>query len=145
MTIREGSYVRWQGIALKQLTYAVNLILGLTVATLGFGVTLLRDQQFSLGPQAKYLFSGGLLALLLSVIAGLWCVVNRLRDFRLTARIARSREENAADGRLPMMRDTAAKLGRCTWKLFWWQVALFASGVVLMIVSIALVYWTKLL
>lgn len=144
MTLREGSYVRWQGIALKQLTYAVNLILGFTVATLGFGVTLLRDQQFSLSARARYALVVSLLGLLLSVIAGLWCVVNRLRDFRLTALIARLREENAADTRLSVMRDTAANLGRCTWKLFWWQAILFAGGVVLMISSIALAYWTKL-
>jgi hypothetical protein len=42
---REKS-VRWQKIAIDQLGYTLNLVLTFTVATLGYGFVLLRDDKF---------------------------------------------------------------------------------------------------
>lgn len=39
-------YVRWQGLAMAQLTLAVVLISGLSVAGLAAGFTLLRENPF---------------------------------------------------------------------------------------------------
>ena len=40
-------FVRWQGITIKQLTYAINLILGLSTASLGFAISLLLNDKFN--------------------------------------------------------------------------------------------------
>ena len=78
---RESS-VRWQGRTIEQLGYALNLILGLSVAAIGFEVSLLLSGGFEKAGSQSFLFVISMLSLLLSVVVGLWCVVNRLRDFR---------------------------------------------------------------
>jgi hypothetical protein len=43
--VETGTFIRWQSTTLKQLTYAVNLVLTFSVATLGFQVTTLLDRN----------------------------------------------------------------------------------------------------
>src|SRR5690242_1675012 len=45
----EGSFVRWQKITIAQLGYAINLILGLGTATLGFSFVLLKGDELAPG------------------------------------------------------------------------------------------------
>jgi hypothetical protein len=40
-------FVRWQVILREQLSYAINLFLAFSVATLGYSLNLLRDQAFA--------------------------------------------------------------------------------------------------
>jgi hypothetical protein len=90
---QKGSHVRWQSITIGQLTYAVNLILGLSVAVLGFEISLLLNENFSPGSclqRVSLFFSLVLLAV--SIVFGVLVVINRLTDFRLTTSIARRRE-----------------------------------------------------
>ena len=88
-TKRIGS--RWQKIAIDQLTYALNLFLVLTVATLGYWFSLLRDEGFMPAATGKCFMLLSCLALAGSVICGLVCVVCRTWDFKGTARRARGR------------------------------------------------------
>jgi len=39
-----GSFVRWQAITIAQLTFAINIVLGFTGASLAFGVPLLYSR-----------------------------------------------------------------------------------------------------
>src|SRR5437879_3380280 len=93
----KGSFVRWQSITINQLTYAVNLILTFSVATLGFQATLLLGDQFKPVSWQKCIFSLSLVLLLSSIGLGIWCVINRLRDFRATMKTARLREDGATE------------------------------------------------
>ena len=52
-TNETGRFQRWQKIAIDQLTYALNLFLVLTVATLGYWFSLLRDPGFMPSATAK--------------------------------------------------------------------------------------------
>ena len=92
------SFVRWQGTTIAQLGYAVNLILSLATASLGFCFVLVKDEDYATGCWGKVLFALSLLLLIVSVISGVACVINRLVDFRKTARIARDREEWTREG-----------------------------------------------
>src|SRR3989344_1899197 len=103
-TNEDKSFVRWQGITISQLSYAVNLILGLAVAALGFVITLLLNKEFIPVSWMKCTFSVALLSLLASIGLGIWCVVNRLRDFRATKEVARKREKGATDSELQPLR-----------------------------------------
>lgn len=47
MAQSEGSFVRWQAITLTQFGYAVNLILTFAAASLGFALTLVKNQHFA--------------------------------------------------------------------------------------------------
>src|SRR5260370_32619736 len=108
----KGSFVRWQSITIAQLTYSVNLLLGFAVVALGCEVALLLNQQFSPIGWQKCAFSLSVLLLLLSSGLGIWCVINRLRDFRATMRAARMRELNEPDEDIQPYRDLYKRLGK---------------------------------
>jgi len=134
-TDRESSN-RWQGRTIEQFGYALNLIVGLAVAAIGFELSLmLKDDFQSLGWQ-NCLFSISLLSLILSVALGLFCIVNRLRDFRITAKVARKREDGVSELELQPLRTIASTLGERTWLLFWWVISTFGLGVLLLCISI---------
>src|SRR3990172_428621 len=136
-TNENRSFVRWQEITITQFGYAVNLILGLSVAALGFLVTLLLNKEFSLVSWQKCVYSVALLSLATSLGLGIWCVINRLRDFRTTKEIARERTKEETDSQLSSLRDLSGRLGKRTWRLFWWQIGAFGMGALLIVVGVA--------
>lgn len=132
----KGSFVRWQAVAVAQLTYAINLLLTFAVATLGFQVALLTGDKFSLAASwQKCLFSLPILFLGASIIFGLAVVVNRLRSFRATMRAARARENGDTEAHTTN-RTLYKILDPRTWWLFWWQAGTFAAGIVLTVASL---------
>jgi len=147
-------FVRWQGITITQFGYAINLILTFATAALGFSIALVRDKEFrELLPQhcGKWLLIGVLISFAASIVAGLLCVLNRLRDFRTTAQIARRRQKletgtdsAQTDAELDKASEEAGELGEQTWKFFWTQVVTFGIGMVGLCLVVALVYLPKL-
>jgi hypothetical protein len=140
----KGSFIRWQAINVAQLTYAINLVLTFAVATLGFQVTLLVGEKFSLASSQKCVFGLSLLTLAFSVLFGLFVVVNRLRAFRATMRAARARENIKVDA-LQAERELYKRLDHRTWWLFWWQIGTFAAGIALTIAAVLTIAGQKLL
>ncbi|MEW5880789.1 MAG: hypothetical protein AB1761_10150 [Pseudomonadota bacterium] len=127
----KGSFVRWQSITIAQLTYAVNLVLGFAVAALGFQVALLLNESFHPLGWQKCAFSLSMLLLLSSIGFGIWCVINRLRDFRATTKVARMREGGRSEAEMQPYRDLYTKLGNRAWALFWWQIGTFGVGILM--------------
>jgi hypothetical protein len=84
---------RWQKIAIDQLSYALNLILTFNIAALGYCFVLLKDKDFIPGSTAKCTLILSLLALAVSALCGLACVIVRVQDFRGTARRASNHPE----------------------------------------------------
>ncbi|HMF55359.1 MAG TPA: hypothetical protein VK619_03280 [Pyrinomonadaceae bacterium] len=143
---RKESFIRWQGITIEQLTYAINLILTLSTAALGFAVSLLISNDFKPTNPSRTgmtLFVLSVTALFVSIAFGIWCVINRLKDFRLTRRVADEREDGATDEQLKPLRDEYDMYGRRTWVLFWFQIGSFAFAILAFILSIAGMYWNK--
>jgi hypothetical protein len=132
---RESS-IRWQGRTIEQFGYALNLILGLSVAAIGFEISLALGDEFKNDGWQNYLFAISLFSLLVSVAVGLFCVVNRLRDFRATAETARKHEDDPLDPELQPLRTLSRELGKRTWRLFRWQVATFGIGVLLLVLAV---------
>ena len=130
-------FQRWQKIAIDQLGYTVNLVLAITIALIGYCFSLLRDKDFTPGSSAKCAMLLSLVALSFSGGCGLVCTLNRLRDFRGTARRAGNHpsapEKEKLDG-----------LGVITWGIFYAQLAMFAVGVVALAVVLFLTYGGKL-
>ena len=125
----KGSFISWQSTTITQLTYSVNLILGLSVGVLGFQVALLLNDKFKPIVWQKCVFSISMVLLFVSVALGIWCVINRLRDFRATAKAARMRENEESNEDIQPYRDLYKKLGNKTWIIFWWQVGTFGVGI----------------
>ena len=153
MAHSEGSFVRWQAIAIEQLGYAVGLILSFTGASLGFGLSLLRDPCYAPGCWGKAFMLACFASFLLSLAFGSFCVINRLRDFRKTRSIARDRETwereknvpNAEiDARLVIRREETRRLGERSWWLFWWQIGAFSFGVFALVVAFGVIYHSRL-
>lgn len=94
---RESS-IRWTGIAITQLGYAINLILTFSTASLGFAPSLLKDKDFCPTSAAQKLFDIALVTLGLSIVIGIACVFNRLKDFRVSRVIATEREKREDKG-----------------------------------------------
>src|SRR5437867_793515 len=90
----QGSFRRWQGRSLDQKSNTSSLLLGLSGAGLAFAVSLLASQHTYIGCLRSFLFHIHAIAQLFSIGAGVLFSINRVRDFDLTAKIARLREED---------------------------------------------------
>src|SRR6266568_1149185 len=93
MTSQHGSFVRWQATTIAQMGFVGNLVLMLAVAALGFGLTSAKEVCFTRQCWPRCFLVVGCLSMVASIGIGLWWAVNRLCDFRLTARIARLRSD----------------------------------------------------
>jgi hypothetical protein len=119
------SFVRWQTVTRDYFSSVSNLVLGLATGLLAFLVSGLASSQ----PTSNSLLivaTGSMILLAVSVGLAVWCAINRLRDFRATTQIARSRykgEQVSSDAR-----QETAILGQLSWRLFWWQLVLFGFG-----------------
>ena len=138
MAERSDRFARWQKLRIDQLGYAVNLILGFTVATLGYWFSILRDRDFCPRGSAKCVMWLSLGFLIASGIAGVWCVVNRLWDFRGTAMRAGQRPGAPS-------KEYLGNLGKRTWCLFWIQLAFFCLGILALAAALLLTYYQKLI
>lgn len=140
---RSGSFVRWQAIFIAQLTFAVNITLGLAGASLAFGANLVIKEGFQPSGWTVWMFPGSLAVLLVSMGLGVWCVISRLLDFRTTMEAARRRETGAPEAEIKPLRDRYVRLGNQTWRLFWCQIATFVVGVFLMVSSVIGAVWSR--
>lgn len=127
----QDRYVRWTQIALKQMTYAIDLILGFAGATIGFEITLSLSDNFKLPQWAPSLYMLSLVTLGISMIFGVSAVVGRLWDFRVTRRIVWLEWKRPNDEELTKKRELDELLGRASWGLFYLQLTAFVLGVFL--------------
>jgi hypothetical protein len=140
----QGRFIRWQQITLNQMGHAINLIHVSAVATLGFGMSILRDKHVRLHGLSHCLFLFGTVLLLVSVAVGIWCVINRLWDFRATTTVARMSEKNKPKEEIEPYRTLYKKLGKRTWALFYMQIGTFGFGFLFYVVWILSAFCAKL-
>jgi len=133
------SFVRWQGITRDHFSFVSNLVLGLATGLLAFLVSGLASAQPT---NNCSLVIATLSMVLLSTSVGLaiWCAINRLRDFRTTAQIARSRYKGEPVN--SSARQETAVLGQLSWRLFWWQLVLFGFGAAGIAITIVVQIWS---
>ena len=117
---------------MEQFGSALNLVLGLTISVIGYWYFLLLDADFRPEGWAKSFTSYSLISLSISASCGMLCVLNRLWDFRGTARRARN-DPNAP------AQETLRVLGKLTWGLFYAHIGLFVLGLLMLGLSL---YWT---
>ena len=144
----KNRFIRWQQLTIDQLSFTNNLFIGINLGFLSFFVS-----------QTGILFCGhywlftlqifSLLSLMISFIAGIMTVLNRLRDFRLTQTLVKNKKfkfEN--DHNIVKHSDIESinliivldkllsdELGQRTWSLLKWQIWTFVIGT-----SIGIVY-----
>lgn len=128
---------RWRKIAIDQLGYTLNLTLTFAIAALGYCFALLKDKDFTPLSYAKCTMTLSLLFLAISTVFGFICVVNRLLDFRGTARRACNHPKAPP-------KDDLRELGNRTWILFYIELGTFAAGVITLAITLLLTYGNKL-
>lgn len=129
------SYLKWQDIRINQLGYANNLIIALAVALLGFTIKFIQTEDLILSNFQKVLFWIICSLIIISVGLGIYVVLNRLEDFKLTAQIARKRETNERDG-IENDRLKSEKLGKKTWNSFIWQIVTFLGSFLCLLILV---------
>lgn len=130
------SFQRWQSEAIKQKQTASALLLGLSGAVVAFCVTQLAGTVTYIGAWQSLLFhlSAGLQ--LVSMAAGIAFSLNRVRDFDLTSKIARTRTNEPSAPRLQRMRQKVRQLGQITRSLFMIQSLSFTVGAIVFLVFV---------
>lgn len=138
MAHSEGGFVRWQGITIGQFGYANNLFLTFATASLGFTLTLAKQDAAAWHAWSRWLLPFSSTAFMVSATLGSLCLLNRLTDFRETAQIARHREQvsnpdQVSARMIDAMSNSKAytkKLGRRSWRLLYSQMVMFGVGIV---------------
>ncbi len=140
---KNASYTRWQNIRITQLGFANNLIIGLSVGSLGYLMNFINNTN-SFNTFQKILIWIDCPLLLISCLVGLLLIINRLEDFKITAQIVRKREfeENM---NIEILRSLTKELGEKTWNLFIWQVSTFFAGFVSLIIIISVNFIQKII
>lgn len=130
-------FVRWQGHTMAQLSSALSLLSGLSVAGLGFLFSLLREKDFLPAGGYALLFLIALAAFFVASATGIAAVITRLIDFRLTARKVR---QGDIEEPLTFFGTDASGYGKATWRLFCALVVSFSVAVLLASVVISHIY-----
>lgn len=133
-------FIRWQTQTISQLSTALAVFSGLSVAGLGFLFSLLRDSKFTPTGIMALLFLFAILSLLTASLSGSAALVTRLLDFRLTAKKVR----NTGDEPLTFFGTDSSGYGRATWRLFWTLIISFCVGVLLSSIVIGNIYFDKI-
>lgn len=131
------SFIRWQELTLNHFSSVINLILTLATGLLAFQSSLLLERHF----YSYYAFLFTIISLgtlITSIALGLWCTVNRLIDFRLTARISRQKD---GISKIQELRDKSKVFGKVTWCLFWGQMIFFLTGASCGVFAVIIQVW----
>ncbi len=132
------AFVRWQETSMKQMSYVNYLILTLSLAIIGFAVSLMFEDEFDVEDISLHLYKSALILLSVSIVVGIICAIFRLKDFRTTEKITRQKQKGAGHNDLKELRACAECLGKGSWFFLWWQVRFFLSGFILLMFAIGL-------
>lgn len=144
--MEDDRYIRWQGLAIAQLTVAVALVSGLSVSSLAVGFSLLQNKDFTPCGISLVMFVGSFPLLLIAALSSFVAVVSRTLDFRLTARKVRKDRDPNYSRPLKIFRLGMDEYGKVTWFLFWVSCAAFILGVTSLFFSVgATTYASRLL
>lgn len=121
--------IRWQGYARESRTAVNSHFLAYSSAILALQTTTLLDSEIKT-IDSPYLFTAGGALAMTSLILGSIAVLVRLRDARLTARIARYKYKNRTKEEIKKLRTEANCYGAWTNRLIPLQVIFFSISAI---------------
>jgi hypothetical protein len=135
--------IRWQGYAREQRSTVNSLFLTYAAALVGLQSSILLTQAIAEVAWSRIFLAAGC-GSFISLTAGCIVVLLRLRDARLTARLARYRVEKQTASKIKRLRLSVENYGRWTNRLIPVQVAAFALAVVAFVIWLVLSFRAKL-
>ncbi len=153
MTHSKESFVRWQSTTIAQFGVALNLLIALSTASLGFALSQFKDALFLHNCWGRWLLSASVILLGTSILLGLCCTFTRLCDFRKTAAVARLRQKalkhKRTEGQINRLlytrRQETRRLGMYSWRLLCWETIAFLAGVIAIIFAFEMAYSSAIL
>ena len=139
----KSTYGKWENHRIAQLSFINNLVIGLSVAIIGYVFDFIKPSNIIFNSTQKFLFWVGVLLILISVLVGIFVTINRLNDFRLTAKIARNRANDNRET-INSDRNKVKIIGKQTWNGFVWQIVTFGVSFLCFSIVILIEYWGKL-
>lgn len=127
---KEQTYFYWRGEQRKQLGVCANLYFLFSSALLGFVVNLLVEKEPKSCPAIVILIVSSLFLISAVVLFGVFND-NRLKDFRMTARLsglAKTPKE---------IEEETDLIGKKTWTCFFWMRGLLFLGFIFSIIGIS--------
>ena len=118
----------WREVQRNQLGLSANLYMIFASAILGYDVNFLVTQSH-IGCIEKVLLTIGVIYLVLSLIFYGLFVINRLNDFRKTARLYKEGKSESIVAKL------TRRIGKCSWWLFYTQIGWLILGFTFSIVG----------
>jgi hypothetical protein len=135
--------IRWQNHARESRTAVNSHFLAYSAGILAFQSSVLTDNDVQKINHAYiYILAGGLA--ILSLIIGSIVVLIRLRDARLTARVARYKDQGEAQETIEQLREKTNFLGKWTNRLIPLQVTVFSLSAISFIAWVVSSHWDKL-
>ncbi len=149
-SIHDEKNSRWQSYRIDQMGKVNDLIIVLNIAVIGYFVNMLFVENLKLNNLQSCIWVLTLLCAVCSMIFGILLSINRLLDFRKTAKIVREKQNPPSD-RSPLTIDEISKLeketkvlGNKSWCYLYWQIGLFTLSILSSIIFILVKFSDKL-
>ena len=140
---KKSTYDKWENHRIAQLSFINNLVIGLSVALIGYVFNFIEPSNIIFNCTQKFFIWIGTLLNIFSVAIGIFVAINRLKDFRLTAKIARDREKKNRET-IQADRNESKIIGKKTWNGFVWQIVAFGISFLCFAITILIENWNKL-
>lgn len=135
--------IRWQGYARENRTAANSHFLAYSAAILALQTSILTDAEIKIIKWPCLFIAAGSLAII-ALLLGSLIVLVRLRDARLTARVARYRHTGRPQKDIDDMRSRADFYSGLTNKVLPWQVISFSISALVFVIWVVGAHMAKL-
>jgi hypothetical protein len=136
--------VKWEDRRREHLGGAIVLLFGLSSASLAFCGALLTQDSVKLGGCRTICFLAAAFFFILALAASVAVHFTRLQDARMTANIVRKEGESVIAGYIERLRSDAQMWGAWTWRLVYIQLVTFSVGACFLLISLWLIFYSKL-
>ncbi|MFA6414633.1 MAG: hypothetical protein WC217_02085 [Candidatus Paceibacterota bacterium] len=132
----DDRFVRWQQLSISEMGKTISLFLGIAFATIGFVVSQLISADFIFRNYwDKFLFSFGSVVLLAHIVVSLILTLNRLKDFKLTTKVVRVKQNEKSTSAIADLREELEMISNKTRCLFGCSLWLFGIAELLIIIG----------
>ena len=137
-------FIRWQSVLRDHVSFVNNLFLTISIAIVGFLISMLAEKDFHPHCEEKALLTIGLVAIFISIICGLVTTISRLIDFRTTLEKIKNEINDSSKEGLQDQKESMKLYGAVTWFFLYSQIITLLVGSICLAITFSLIYNDKL-